>query len=84
MVVRGLVLVDLDHKGATVTAALRALMQALEQVYAGDQSAEAGCVLDALADLGWGLIAAPQIAVDQARTREAPRGRVPDTGSVRG
>lgn len=35
--------------------ALRDLQHALERVYSGDQSTEAGCVADALEDLGWAL-----------------------------
>lgn len=69
---------------AAMNAAQRVLRMALEQVYAGDQSAEAGCVLDAITDAGYALVSRPEVAVDTERVREAPRGRVPDTGRLRG
>lgn len=40
---------------------LRDLQHALESVYSGDQSIEAGCVADALEDLGWSLTPAPPL-----------------------
>ena len=45
--------------------ALRDLQHALEICYAGDQSIEAGCVADALEDLGWALTPAPLRRVAQ-------------------
>lgn len=43
----------------------------LERVYSGDQSLEAGCVIDALTDLGWRLIrlAEPVVSPEPASTR---------------
>ena len=45
--------------------ALRDLQFALEKCYSGDQSTEAGCVADALEDLGWALTPAPLRRVAQ-------------------
>lgn len=58
----------------------RDMQHALERVYSGDQSIEAGCVLDALADLGWLLDEAPPVAPGQlelpaASTKPLPKRR---------
>lgn len=60
--------------------ALRDLQHALEQVYGSDQSIEAGCVADQLAELGWTLTPLAQTRVEQeplplASTSRLPKGR---------
>lgn len=60
-----------------MTNAQRDLAFALERCYSGDQSLEAGCVLDALTDMGWRLVkqAEPVPVPDVASTRRLPRRR---------
>jgi hypothetical protein len=60
-----------------MTNAQRDLAHALERCYSGDQSLEAGCVLDALTDMGWRLerMADPVAVPDVASTRGLPRRR---------
>lgn len=62
-----------------MTNAQRDMQTALERTYAGEQSIESGCVMDALADLGWKLapIAQTRPAQDElplpASTRGLPK-----------
>lgn len=49
----------------------RDMQHALEKVYAGDQSIEAGALLDELHDLGWVMREAPPIAGQMELPSEA-------------
>lgn len=58
-----------------MTQRLRDLEHALSKVFSGDMSVEAGCVMDALTDLGWQLtpIAQTQPAPPAASTQDLPK-----------
>lgn len=63
-----------------MTQALRDLQHALERIYSGDQSIEAGCVMDQLTDLGWTLTPLP---VERVQQDELPLASTRDLGKRR-
>lgn len=61
-----------------MTQRLRDLEHALSKVFSGDMSMEAGCVMDALEDLGWQLTPIAETRVDPPR---ASTSRLPKVAS---